>query len=92
MTFGSYDKHRNQIRINPLLDDAAVPLYFVEFIVYHEMLHAVCPAKIDSRGAIRSHTREFRMQEKQFAEYDDAKEWEKTSLKFFKMRKRHGRS
>lgn len=91
VTFGSYDRHRNQIRVNPLLDDADVPLYFVEFIVYHEMLHAVCPANIDSRGAIRSHTRDFRMRERQFLEYEAAKEWEKTSLKFFK-RKRHGRS
>jgi hypothetical protein len=91
MTFGSYDRHRNQIRIHPFLDDAAVPLYFLEFIVYHEMLHAVIPARMDVRGAIHSHTREFRLKEKQFPEFERAKEWEKNSLQFFK-RKLHGRT
>lgn len=92
ITFGSYDKHRNQVRINPLLDDAAVPLYFIEFIVYHEMLHAVCPVRVDVRGAVRSHTPEFRRMEKQFAEYDEAKEWERKSLQFFRGKAMYGRS
>ncbi len=93
ITFGSYDRHRNQIRIHPLLDDAAVPLYFLEFIVYHEMLHAVCPARMDMRGATRSHTPEFRRLERKFADFDAAKEWEKKSLQFLKQRvKSHGRT
>lgn len=86
ITFGSYDRHRNQIRINSLLDDPLVPRYFLEFIVYHEMLHAICPSYIDARGAVRSHTREFRLLESKFAEFESAKEWEKQSLKFFKKR------
>ncbi len=91
MTFGCYDKHCRQIRINPLLDDKQVPLYFVEFIVYHEMLHAVCPSKMDAQGRCLVHTKEFREREKQFPQFEAAKKWEKTSLTFFKMRKSHGR-
>ena len=90
ITFGSYDRHRNQVRINPLLDDAEVPLYFLEFIVYHEMLHAVCPAEVDARGAVYSHTRKFRMLERKFSEFQAAKEWEKKSLTFLRIR--HGRA
>ena len=92
MTFGSYDRHRNQIRMNPLLDHEAVPLYFLEFIVYHEMLHAVIPSRIDAKGSVHSHTREFHILEKQFSEYQAAKEWEKNSLQFFKSRIHHGRT
>ena len=93
ITFGTYDKHGRQIRINRLLDDASVPLYFIEFIVYHEMLHAVCPSKMDTSGRCSVHTAEFRKRERQFPRYKEAKEWEKTSLMFFKKRKRsHGRS
>jgi predicted metal-dependent hydrolase len=93
ITFGCYDKHRNQIRINPLLDDADVPLYFLDFLVYHEALHAICPSRIDARGAVHSHTREFRALEKKFSEYRLAKEWEKKSLAFFKSRRfRYGRT
>lgn len=91
ITFGTYDKHCRQIRINPLLDDRQVPLYFLEFIVYHEMLHAVCPSRIDARGRCSVHTKEFKEKERQFPHFKEAKEWEKLSLKFFKKRKSHGR-
>lgn len=92
VTFGTYDRHRHQILINRLLDDPEVPLYFLEFIVYHEMLHAVCHPQFDSAGRCRVHTREFKEKEKQFPHFGAAKEWEKTSLKFFKKRKSNGRA
>ncbi len=87
ITFGSYDQHRDQIRINPLLDSTDVPLYFLEFIVYHEMLHAVCRPKMDPSGRCSVHTAEFRAKERQFPQYKEAKEWEKSSLKIFKKRR-----
>ena len=91
ITFGTYDRHRHQIRIHPLLDDEEVPLYFLQFLVYHEMLHAVCPSIIDKRGFCRSHTAEFRKLEKKFPYYKEAKQWERSSLNFFKIRmKTHG--
>jgi len=91
ITFGTYDRHRHQILIHPLLDDPSVPEYFLSFLVYHEMLHAVCQPQIDARGYTRCHTREFRQREKLFPQYDLAKEWEKNSLMFLK-RKSHGRA
>lgn len=92
LTFGTFDKHRCQIRINPILDDPEVPAYFLEFVVYHEMLHAVCPTTMDSRGRCSIHTKEFRERERQFPHYQIAKAWEKQSLTFFKKRQSHGRS
>jgi hypothetical protein len=83
MTFGVYDRQRRQIRLHPLLDNEAVPFFFVEFIVYHEMLHATCPPLIDARGAVRPHTKEFRRQEKLYPRYEQAKAWQKESLQFF---------
>jgi hypothetical protein len=91
ITFGIYDKQRRQIRINPLLDDPLVPLYFVEFIVYHEMIHALIPTKIDLSGRCSIHSKEFRSQERRFPQYAEAKEWEKTSLTFLKKRHIDGR-
>ena len=91
ITFGTYDKHSRQIRINPLLDDPEVPLYFLEFIVYHEMLHAVCHSKMDTSGRCSVHTREFRERERLFPHFQKAKEWEQGCLTFFKKRKSHGR-
>lgn len=92
ITFGTYNRHCHQIRINRLLDDPEVPLYFLEFIVYHELLHAVCPSKIDAAGRCCFHTAEFRQKEKLFHDFEAAKEWEKKSLNFFKRKRRYGRT
>lgn len=92
LTFGSYDRQSHQIRINRLLDDPQVPFYFVEFIVYHEMLHAVCLPIIDERGRTWVHTREFREKERLFPDFAAVKAWEKQSLIFFKKRMQSGRS
>lgn len=86
MTFGSYDRQQNLIRIHPFLDDEKVPLYFVEFIIYHEMLHAVCPSQMSPSGRCLIHTREFREKERQFSQFKEAKEWEKRSLSFFRTK------
>ncbi len=88
ITFGTYDRQLNQIRMNRLLDAVDVPPYFIEFIVYHEMLHAVCPTEYDKRGRAWVHTALFRKKEREFHQFDAAKEWEKQSLKIFKKRVR----
>lgn len=77
-TLGSYSSHTNAIRINPLLDNSGVPFYFVEFIVYHEMLHAYIGVK--SKNGRRSvHSKEFREHERIFRDYEKAMAWEKNN-------------
>jgi len=79
MTLGSYCSSTNIIRITPLLDRRSVPAYVVEFIVYHEMLHADLLVKT-LPGRRRLHTKEFRMRERQFAVYEKALDWERKHL------------
>jgi len=75
-TLGSYNAQNNMIRINPLLDNNKVPKYFLEFIVYHEMLHADVGVAVN--GARRSvHSREFKKRETYFKKYHRAVAWEK---------------
>jgi hypothetical protein len=75
-TLGSYNGHTNSIRINPVLDKRSVPSYFIEFIIYHEMLHA--DMGVENGGGRRSlHSREFRRREKMFKRYAEALAWEK---------------
>ncbi len=57
--FGSYVGGRDLIRIHPALDADWVPGYFVESIVYHEMLHAVIPIARDPGGRRVIHPPEF---------------------------------
>jgi predicted SprT family Zn-dependent metalloprotease len=75
-TLGSYSHHGDLIRINPLLDRKSVPQYFLEYIVYHEMLHADIGAGV-SQGRRTMHTKEFREREKLFSHYSRALQWEK---------------
>ena len=75
-TLGSYSSHTNAIRINPVLDNPRVPRFYIEFIVYHEMLHAFIGVK--SKNGRRSiHSKEFREGEKVFKDYEKAMAWEK---------------
>jgi predicted metal-dependent hydrolase len=74
-TVGSYSERSNTIRINPMLDRKTVPRYYVAFVVYHEMLHAVMGTPL--RGKRRSvHSREFRKREKLFKDHEKAMAWE----------------
>ncbi len=75
-TLGSYSSHTNMIRINPVLDNERVPLYFIEFIVYHEMLHASMGVGMKN-GRRSVHSKEFREREKMFRDYEKAMAWEK---------------
>jgi len=77
-TLGSYCGHTNTIRINPVLDRKNVPHYFIEYVIYHEMLHsAVTGEKKNGRKSV--HTSEFRKRERLFKEYDKAISWEKSN-------------
>ncbi len=75
-TLGSYNADTGVITISPVLDRKTVPLFFVEFIVYHEMLHADIGVKMKN-GRRLVHTREFRRRESLFREYGRAVSWEK---------------
>lgn len=75
-TLGSYSRHTKTIRISPLLDKKAVPRYFMEFIAYHEMLHAEMGVQ-EKNGRRFYHTKEFRKREKLFEDYDKAIAWQK---------------
>lgn len=74
-TLGSYCMDNSMIRINPILDSKKVPRYFLEYIVYHEMLHADIGIEAGKRRRI--HSGEFRRREKLFEYYEKALAWER---------------
>lgn len=77
-TLGSYCFASRTIRVNPVLDRALVPAFFVEFIVYHEMLHACLgPGRGGGRRSV--HGAEFRKKEKEFRHFHLATGWEKAN-------------
>ena len=80
LTFGSYDPVLALIRIHPVLDWADVPLYFLESVVYHEMLHHHMGGVPDRAGRTVYHTRSFREAEARFPRHQEALAWEKANL------------
>jgi hypothetical protein len=77
---GVYFHDQKVIRIHPALDDGRVPRYFVEMVVFHEMLHQIFPPEIDWAGRRIVHGPEFRAAERGFPGYLRARTWEKAHL------------
>jgi predicted SprT family Zn-dependent metalloprotease len=65
LRYGTYNKALNLIRINPVLDDERVPAEFMDYIVFHELLHAAVPSQ---RGGSRwtHHHTSYRKLESQY--------------------------
>lgn len=76
---GSYSVEDQLIRIHRSLDRAFVPRFFVEWVVYHEMLHQVHDIKVVN-GRRQFHSREFLRDEARFERYAEARAWERTHL------------
>ena len=81
--FGSYQREPGHsaglIKIHPALDEEWVPRGFVEFVVHHELLHAVIPTRI-IRGRHAFHPPDFRRRERAYPGYAQWRRWEKDNL------------
>lgn len=76
---GTYTHDERLIRVHPVLDQPWVPAFFVEYIVFHEMLHHVEPAR-EEDGRTIFHTPEFRRRERAYPEYERALAWERANI------------
>jgi len=88
---GSYTSRDRLIRVHPALDAAFVPRYFVEYIIYHEMLHHVLPPKVQN-GRRELHGPAFVARERQFQDYAAALQWERENLRKLLRRRARRRS
>ena len=70
--FGCYDPGPNHILLNRRMDRPSVPQFAVEYVLFHEMLHVKHPTR-RSGCSLVSHSREFREEEKRFAEFARAR-------------------
>jgi len=75
VTFGLYHDSMKLIKINRILDSPSFPDYFVAYVIYHEMVHHVCPAYVDEKGINRVHSKEFKEIESKFKYFDLAEKW-----------------
>ena len=81
--FGTIQEEDRLIRINPALDQPFVPIWFLRYVLYHEMLHSVVPDETLARNRRRVHTEEFNRREREFPDYRRARRWEDENLSRF---------
>jgi hypothetical protein len=79
LQMGTYLPEEHLIRIHPVLDQPWVPGFFVEAVVFHEMLHHDMPAVVQN-GRRHYHTRAFRKRERSFEYHSAAQQWQKENL------------
>jgi hypothetical protein len=75
LDLGNYDRERDWVRIHPVLDAADVPAWFVRFVLYHELLHALAAQEKWDDGAPHGPT--FRAHEALLPDTARAKSWQR---------------
>ncbi len=80
LRLGSFEPESRVVRVHPVLDQAAVPDWFVVFVLKHELLHAAIDAYRDPSGRWVHHGPEFRAREQSWPEYEPAVAWERRNL------------
>jgi hypothetical protein len=73
-THGHYDPAHDTIVLSRSLDHPATPPFVVDFVMYHEMLHAAMPAE-RRHGRHLHHTAAFRRAEAHFPGMKEAVAW-----------------
>lgn len=68
------------VRVHRVLDQRWVPRYFVSFVVYHELLHAIHDAERTAGGRVSYHTQAFVDAERAHPHYQRACTWEAAHL------------
>ncbi len=71
---GHYDPAHNTIVVSRIFDQAGMPRFPLEYIVFHEMLHLRFPVR--SRGSLRCvHSQEFLAEERRFPQWKEAQQF-----------------
>jgi len=71
---GHHDHVHGTIIISCTLDNASIPKFVVEYVLYHEMLHIQHPPHVVS-GRTVYHGRAFREEERRFGRFNEALKW-----------------
>ncbi len=79
LRFGSRDE-TGLVRIHPVLDDPSVPAWFLRFVIFHELLHAVHPPEPSPSGRRRLHPPAFRAAERAHPDHPRAQAWQAVHL------------
>jgi hypothetical protein len=80
LRLGSYDAELALVRVHPALDQPAVPDWFVRYVLFHELLHAVHPPVRTANGRWIRHGEAFRLRERAYPGLERALAWERRHI------------
>ena len=84
--FGHWDADHNVIVLSQILDDPEVPEFVLDYVVYHELLHIVHPARMGAGSRRIVHSAAFRRDERCFPRWKEGEAW------IAKLARRHRRA
>lgn len=79
--FACYDPERNLVIMNRKLDNPDIPAYFVEYVLFHELLHEVLGIGEREDGRRDIHGSLFKLMESTFPDFEKACRYEKELCK-----------
>jgi len=80
LCLGSYVPEEHLVRLHPVLDQPAVPRWFVRYVLFHEVLHAALPPRPGAGPRWVHHGPEFRRRESRYPDFARAVAWEQANL------------
>ncbi|MFT7540416.1 MAG: hypothetical protein ACI9K5_001377 [Gammaproteobacteria bacterium] len=80
LQLGSYDSELGLIRIHPILDQDGVPDWFVRFVLFHEVLHALYPPRSSTGKRKLHHPPEFLAREELHPDHGRANKWQAETI------------
>lgn len=75
LAIGLFQEPMKLIKIHRLLDNEHFPLFVIEFVIYHEMVHAVHPPYVDAKGVTKIHHKAFKEKEREYSNFLKAERW-----------------
>jgi hypothetical protein len=80
LRLGSFEPERNLVRVHAVLDQRAVPVWFVRSVLVHELLHAALPPRPGADGRWVHHSRAFREREQTWPDHARSLRWQERHL------------
>jgi len=91
LRLGSFDYASRVVRLHPVLDQPRVPIWFVRYVLFHELLHAALGDRTRVGGRRSHHGPEFRRREAGYVDGQRALAWEKENIAALLVSARTGR-
>ena len=80
LRLGSYAPETHLVRVHAVLDQAAVPDWYLRCVLHHEILHAAVPPVRTAGGRWLHHGPDFRRRERAYPDHERAVAWEEANL------------